>query len=248
MAIPTTREDFIKNCKRRLGWPVIEINVDEDQVSDRVDEALDYYHQFHNEGTYLEFFRHQVTANDITNQFFTVDENLVGIKRIIPITDKNQIGGMFDIRYQMRLNDFTHFGTSTVMSQYVETQKSLTLMNQVLNGETPIEFNRHMNRVYVFMDWENDVAANDYIVMEGWRALDPDTYTDVYSDRMLQKYATALIKRQWGNNMKKYQGVQLIGGVEMNGQTIYDEADAEVKELEIELRTMYEKPTMFFVG
>jgi len=247
MAIPTTREEFKTNCLRRLGFPVIEINVDEDQVNDRVDEALDYYYQFHNEGTYLDYYSHQVTGTDITNRYFTLNEDIIGVRRIIPVTDKNNVGGMFDIRYQMRLNDLYDF-SSTQMTYYSTTMSHLAMINQIINGETPIRFNRHMDRLYVDMDWENDVTANDYIVMEAWRMTDPETYTDVYGDRMFQRYATALIKKQWGNNMKKYQGVQLIGGVEMNGQTIYDEAIAEITELEEQIRSIYELPPMMFVG
>ena len=247
MAIPTTREEFKTNCLRRLGFPVIEINVDEDQVNDRVDEALDYYYQFHNEGTYLDYYSHQVTGTDITNRYFTLNEDIIGVRRIIPVTDKNNVGGMFDIRYQMRLNDLYDF-SSTQMTYYSTTMSHLAMINLIINGETPIRFNRHMDRLYVDMDWENDVTANDYIVMEAWRMTDPETYTDVYGDRMFQRYATALIKKQWGNNMKKYQGVQLIGGVEMNGQTIYDEAIAEITELEEQIRSIYELPPMMFVG
>lgn len=247
MAKPTTREDFINYCLRKLGHPVIEINVDEDQVEDRIDEALDFYHQFHNEGTVLHWLSHQVDATDISNKYFTVDEDIIGVRRILPVTDKNNIGGMFDIRYQWRLNDMQNF-SSLQLNYYDTTMKHMTLINQILVGEAPIRFNRHMDRVYVDMDWDKDVAVGDWIVMEAWLVVDPETYTDVYGDRMLQKYATALLKKQWGNNMKKYQGVQLIGGVEMNGQTIYEEADAEIKELEEEFRRVYELPVRFFVG
>ena len=247
MAKPSTREQFKDNCLRRLGWPVIEINVDEDQVNDRIDEALDYYHQFHNEGTYLDYLPVQVSSGDIANTYISLNEDVIGVNRILPITDQNNIGGMFDVRYQMRLNDAFNL-TSPSLSNYVSQRQKLELMDDILVGQTPIRFNRHMDRLYIDMDWDNDVSANDYIIVECWQVTDPETYTDVYSDRMLQKYCTALIKLQWGSNMKKYQGVQLIGGVEMNGQTIFDEAKDEITELEEQIRSQFELPTMFITG
>ena len=247
MGKPTTREQFKDYCLRKLGFPVIEINVDEDQVEDRVDEALDFYYQFHNEGSHLTWLSHQIDATDMANKYLTVNEEIIGVRRILPITDKNNIGGMWDLRYQWRLNDLYNF-SSVQLNYYTSTMQHLALINQILVGEAPIRFNRHMDRVYIDMDWENDVSIGEWIVMEAWMMVDPETYSDVYGDRMLGKYATALIKKQWGNNLKKYQGVQLIGGVDMNGQQIYDEAEAEIKELEEEMRRVYELPCRFFVG
>ena len=249
MTKPTTRETFKTNCLRRLGFPVIEVNVDEDQVEDRVDEALDYYHQFHNEGTYQDYFYTLLDATDISNKYLSLDEDVIGVRRILPITGNSTGSGMFNLNYQIRLNDFQMRGGATSgVGGYVSLKQSIELMNQVFVGEAPIRFNRHMDRLFIDMDWDNDVSVGDYVLIDGFRITDPETYTDVYSDRMLQRYATALIKQQWGTNLKKYQGVQLIGGVEMNGQTIFDEAVQEIDKLEEQMRSIYELPAMFITG
>jgi hypothetical protein len=247
MAKPTTREEFKTYCLRKLGFPVIEINVDEDQVEDRVDEALEYWHKFHNEGTYLTYVSHQVTSNNVTDKYITLSDDLIGVKRILPITSAKLSSGMFDLRYQIRLNDLYNFSSAQATS-YQITREHLQLLNMMFTGENPIRFNRHMDRLYIDMDWNTDIAVGEWIVIEGWSITDPETYTDVYGDSSLQNLATAMIKRQWGNNMKKYQGVQLIGGVEMNGQQIYEEATEEITNLKQEIRDQYELPPMFFIG
>jgi hypothetical protein len=225
----------------------MDINIDEDQVEDRVDEALDYWHTFHNEGTYITYVTHQVTSNNVTNKYIDLDEDLIGVKRILPITSATQSGGMFDMRYQMRLNDLYNF-SSVQATSYKITMDHLEMLNILFSGEAPIRFNRHMDRLYIDMDWQNDISVGEYIVIEGWAITNPETYTDVYSDRMLQELAAAMMKRQWGTNMKKFQGVQLIGGVEMNGQTIFEEAVEEIATIKQEIRDQYELPPMFFIG
>ena len=155
--------------------------------------------------------------------------------------------GMFDVRYQLMLNNIQSF-TNTDIVYYSMLKTELQLINDLLTGQKPVRFNRHMNRLYIDMDWKADVNVGDYIIIEAWRTLDPDTFTDVYGDGWLKKYLTALIKLQWGSNLKKFEGVQMPGGVTLNGQVIYNEAVEELKELREEAQNTYQLPTDFFTG
>lgn len=241
MAKPTTREEFKDHCLRRLGWPVIEINVDDDQVDDRVDEALEFFQQFHFDGTEKTYLKHQVTADDKTNGYLPLTENVKGVTRIFSVTSSNASVNMFDLRYQLRLHELYDF-TSTSYVNYTLTMQHIRTLDLLFSGEVPIRFNKHTDRLYIDMDWENDIQVGEYLMLEAYVIVDPETYTDVWSDKWLQKYCAALIKRQWGSNMKKYVGLQLPGGVQMDGQTLFSEALQELQELEEELRTTYETP------
>lgn len=234
-------------CLRDLGFPVIEINVDDDQVDDRIDEAFSYFQQFHFDGVERWYLKHQVTSTDITNEYIPIPDSILGINRIFPIGSTNASVNMFDLRYQLRLHELYDF-TSTSYVNYVLTQQHIRTLDMLFSGETPIRFNRHTNKLYIDQNWISGIQAGEWIVIEGFIILDPDTYTKVYGDRMLLKYATALIKKQWGNNMKKFGGMQLPGGITMNGQTIFDEAVQEIKDLEALIRDTYEEPPQFLVG
>ena len=154
---------------------------------------------------------------------------------------------IFDIRYQILINDLYSI-MSTDLIYYQQVKGQLELIQQVLVGTKPVRFNRHMNRVYIDLSWSSDVAIDDYIVVECWRILDPNTYADVYNDMWLKRYATVLIKKQWGENLKKFSSMQLPGGVMLNGQIIYDEAMAEIEKIEQEIRNTFELPVDFFTG
>jgi len=240
MAKPTTREQFKDNCLRRLGWPVIDINIDDDQVEDRIDEALSHFQQFHTDGTAKTYLKHQITQEDKDNQYIVISEDIIGIKNIWPFSGgSNQTMNMFDLRYQLRLNDLYDL-RSAQFTNYVMTMQQLRMIEMLFTGEIPIRFNQHTNRLYIDWDWSNDAVVGQWIVCESYVIVDPETYTDVWSDWWLQNYATALIKRQWGNNMKKFEGVKLPGGITMNGQQIFNEAIQELAELENTLRDTYE--------
>ena len=247
MANLTSRQQLIDYCLRQLGHPVLEINIDDDQLEDRIDEAFSFYREFHYDAVELVYFKHQITSTDITNQYIPITDEIIGVTKIFPFTNKTTGMNIFDIRYQILINDLYSL-MSTDMIYYSMVRQHLELLNQLLVGQKPIRFNRHMNRLFIDMDWKADVKENDYIIVECYRVLNPDTYTDVYNDRVLKKYATALIKKQWGTNLKKFTGVQLPGGVTLNGQIIYDEAVEELKEIEEMVRDTYELPTDFFVG
>jgi len=155
---------------------------------------------------------------------------------------------MFDIRYQLRLNDLFDFSSTDIL-HYQMTMDNIDLLNSILVGETPIRFNQHQNRLYVEMDWANDVTADvDYLVIECYRKLDPTTYTDIYDDIYLKRYATALIKKQWGANLSKFKGVTMLGGVEMDGETIYSQAVEEQNTLEEEIQLAFELPINYMIG
>jgi hypothetical protein len=248
MSVPTTRQQLIDYCKRELGHPVIEINVDDDQIDDRVDQALSYFYDFHYDGTEKYYLKHQLTSTDITNQYITVDEKVIGINKIFPVGDTTlNSGNIFDIVYQFRLNDLWDMSSST-MTYYTMNRTHLEMVNQLLTGVVPIRFNRHTDKLYIDWDWTHDAVEGHYIIAECWRKVDPTDYPDVFSDRMLKKYLTALIKKQWGNNLRKFQGIQMPGGVTLDGLAIMTEATAEVEQIEQEIRDQYEAPPQFYVG
>lgn len=247
MATPASRDQLKDWCLRQLGFPVIEINVDDDQVEDRIDEALQYFQDFHFDGVERWYLKHQITAQNKTDKYIPITDNIIGINRIFPVGSTNASVNMFDLRYQLRLHELYDF-TSTSYVNYTLTMQHIRTLDMLFSGETPIRFNRHSNKLYIDWDWEYDIDPGEWIVIEGFIILDPNTYTDVYNDRMLKRLATAYIKRQWGNNMKKFAGMQLPGGIQMNGQQIYEEAVAEIKEIEDLIRDTYEEPPQFLVG
>jgi len=247
LAVPASREQLKDWCLRQLGFPVIEINVDDDQVDDRIDEALQYFQDFHFDGVERWYLKHQVTAQNKTDKYIPITDNIIGINRIFPVGSTNASVNMFDLRYQLRLHELYDF-TSTSYVNYTLTMQHIRTLDMLFSGETPIRFNRHSNKLYIDWDWDFDIEVGEYIIVEGFIILDPNTYTDVYNDRMLKRLATAYIKRQWGNNMKKFAGMQLPGGIQMNGQQIYEEAVTEIKEIEDLIRDTYEEPPQFLVG
>lgn len=247
MAIPASREQLIDWCLRQLGHPVIQINVDDDQVEDRIDEAFQYFRQFHYDGVERWYLKHQVTSENKANGFIPVPSTVIGVNRIFPVGSTNASVNMFDLRYQLRLHELYDF-TSTSYVNYALTMQHIRTLDLLFSGETPVRFNRHSEKLYIDWDWANDIQAGEWIIIEGFIVLEPDQYNKVYNDFMLKRLATAYIKRQWSNNMKKFSGMQLPGGITMNGQQIYDEAVAEIKELEELIRNTYSDPPMFLVG
>ena len=247
MATVTSRSDLIDYCLRRLGAPVIEINVDTAQVEDRIDDAFQFYREYHFDAVEKIYLKHEITAQDITNQYVELSDAVVGVERVFPFMNKSTGTNIFDIKYQILINDLYSL-MSTDLIYYTEVRQELELINQLLVGQKPIRFNRHMNRLFIDMDWAADVVPGTFIIVECWRILDPDVFTDVYNDMFLKRYATALIKRQWGDNMKKFSGVQLPGGVTLNGEIVYQEAVEEIRQIETEIQSRFELPVDMFVG
>jgi len=247
MASVTSREALKDYCLRRLGQPVIEINIDEDQIEDRIDDAFQFYREYHYDAVEMVYLKHQLTANNISSQSVELNDNIVGVNRVMPFSNRSSGINIFDIRYQILINDLYSL-MSTDLIYYAQVKQHIELINQLLVGIKPIRFNRHMNKLYLDMDWAADAVAGDYIIIECYRILDPDTYTDVYNDMFLKRYCTALFKRQWGENIKKFDGVQLPGGVVLNGDKIYQEAIDEIKVIEDEIQLRFELPVDFFTG
>ena len=346
MAEPTTRTEFKAWCKRKLGYPVIDINVDDDQLDDRVDEALQYWNTFMQNGQQRMYLKHLLTADDVqrskTNvtetatakgtgasevatstldgavlqnatsviltdatsfptqgsitiaadatpnaaetvaytaktgttlttsalannhasgatvtlnvtadwsigqDYIPMPDGVLSVMRILPFTDRGNLN-MFDIRYQLRLNDLYDFSDISVI-HYQMTMWQLDLLDMLLVGEKPIDFNHVAGRLYINMAWSSDLEPPEYIIIECYRKLNTAEYTQAFNDLFLKRYATALIKRQWGENLIKFQGVTMLGGVQMNGETIYNEAIREINQLEEQGRLTWEEPTMFDIG
>jgi len=244
---PANKEELKEFCLRQLGYPVIQINVDDEQVNDAVELALEYWHEFHFDGVERTYLKHQITSQDISNQYVQLGDNVISATRIFPVGGTNQSMTFFDLRYQLRLNDLWDL-SSTSYTNYALTMQHLRTLDMLFSGETPVRFNRVNERLYIDWDWATDIQVGEWIVAEGMVIIDPDTYTKAWNDRLLKKLATSYIKRQWGNNMKKFGGMQLPGGVTMNGQQIFEEATREIESIEKDIRDTYEAPPQFLVG
>jgi hypothetical protein len=250
MAALNSREEFKQYCLRRLGFPVIDINVDDDQVEDRVDDALQYWQDYHYDGSQKVYYLHAVTEQDISNRYLdlspqNIHDNannstyVLGVTRIFPISDSLSSVNMFDLRYQLRLNELYDF-TSASYINYTLTMQHLRSLEIMFTGEQPIRFNRHMNRLFIDWDWtQNALNAGNYVILECYTTVDPSSYAYIWNDRWLKEYCTALIKRTWGNNLKKFAGMQLPGGVVLNGDKIFQEAEVEIKALHDEMESRY---------
>jgi hypothetical protein len=246
MATPTTKDQFKEYCLRTLGKPVIEINVDDDQVDDRIDEALKYYWDYHFDGSERTFYKYQITDTDKTNRYITMPENIIGAINLFPIGQALNTNNLFNIRYQIALNDLYTL-TSVSMVPYYMALTHVQFLEQMLVGQQPIRYNRNVNRLYIDMDW-NIVNTGDYIIVEAYQIVDPALFPDVWKDRWLLRYATCLIKQQWGANLSKFTGMTLPGGIQFNGQRIYDDAIRERGELEREMITSYSLPVTDMIG
>jgi|TARA_B100000424_G_scaffold260786_1_gene245005 hypothetical protein len=268
MAEPATREQLKQYALRNLGKPVIEINVDDAQLEDRLDEALQYFSQYHYDGVERVYLKYQYTEADKTrltsntsssatknsittnfseaNNYLIVPDSVLAVNRIFNLSDKHNLN-LFDVRYQLRLNDLYDFSSTSII-HYDMVLRHLDFLDHILVGEKPIRFNQHNNRLYIDMDWSEDLSVGEYIIIECYRKLDPETMTDVYNDIYLKRYVTALFKKQWGANLSKFNGVAMIGGVTLNGQQIYSEALQDVERLETEIRGTYETPVTYMIG
>ena len=251
MANPTSRATLIDYSKRKLGDPVVEINVDEDQLEDRLDEALQIFQEYHSEGTFRTFVSHQITATDVTNEYVSVASDILFVARMFAIdaTFGSSIN-FFDIKYQMMLNDIADMHNYVGdLAYYEQMQQYLSLLDMKLNGTPQVEYSRKQDRLYIFGDFaDGDLKAGDFIVYEAYKIIDPALFTKVFNDMWLKEYTTALIKHQWGQNLIKFEGMQLPGGVTLNGRQIYDDATQDLERLREKLRLDHETPVDFFIG
>jgi hypothetical protein len=245
--IPATRSEFREYCLRKLGKPVIEINVDDDQVEDRIDESLRYYYDYHFDGSEKIYYKQQVTDQNKTDKYITLPENIIGAVRVFPIADPIvRSDDLFNIRYQIALNDLYTL-TSVSMVPYYMTMEHLALISELLVGQQPIRYSRHKNRLYVDMDWDK-IKVGEFLLIEAYEIVDPTVYTDVWGDRWLQNYCSAKIKYQWGTNLTKFIGMSMPGGVQFNGERILDDAQREIEMMENEMINSYSLPVSDMVG
>lgn len=246
MANPTNRVELIDWCLRKLGAPVIEINVDPDQVEDRVDEALKLYQQFHYDAVEKVFLSHALTSQDISNKYIPIPAPVTSVIKVLPTSSTANNPGMFDIQYQFRLNDLYTFNSTSII-HYDMMQRHLALLQFEFNTEPSLRFNRHQQQLRIEIDW-TAATVGQYYIIECYRILDPETYPDVWSDYWLLKYTTCLIKLQWATNISKFARIQQMGGVELNGVELYQQALAEQEKLEQELHDCFEAPISFIMG
>ena len=268
MAKPNTKAELKEYALRRLGKPVLEINVSDDQCDDAIDYTLQKFQQFHYDGAERVYLKHKITqadidraavANDTTttssagnsdweerNAYLEIPQHILSVEGLFSFTDKGT-ANMFDIRYQMRLNDLYDF-TSTQFYHYYMIQQHLGTIDFLLEGIKPTRYIATQNRLYLDMDWQADVLLDQYFVIKCWRALDPLTWTEIYDNMWVKDYVSAKIKKQWGSNMTKFQNVQMPGGVTLNGEMIYNDAVQELKDLDEQLRQQWETPPLDMIG
>lgn len=251
MASPSSREELLNHCLRRLGAPVIEINVDDQQLEDRLDDALQFFQEYNSDAIVKTYLKHLVTQEDVDNGYVTVPDSVLFIKRLFPINSSGTTSSnFFDLKYQLSLNELYDLNTFIGdLAYYEQMRQYVSLLDMKLNGHPQITFNRHMNRVFIHGEFEHqEIDVGNYLVFEAYSAIDGETYSDVYNDIFLKQYLTQLIKQQWGTNLSKFEGMQLPGGVTLNGKIIYQEATEELLRLEDQVRLNYELPVDFFLG
>jgi len=248
MAKPASRQQLVDYCLRALGAPVLEINVDEDQIEDRVDEAIQFYQEYHSDAVVRTFVKHQVTQEDYDNDYITLPDELISVLRVLNLSS-GDAADMFSVKYQMFLNDLYGLRNPESLVNYEMTKQYMNAIELILTGSSQqITFTRHMNRLSIQDDWKNIVSLGQYIIIEGYQTIDPEEYTDVYNDMLLKKYLTALLKRQWGINLIKFEGMTLPGGVTINGRAMYEDALADIERIETDFDSKYQMPPDFFMG
>ena len=281
MAKPTTRKELVQYCKRQLGAPVLEINVDDDQIDDLVDDTFQYFNERHFDGVEKMYMKYKLSEEDInrgkatgttgvgivtttatstaisgygtttsnwyeTSNFIQVPDAVIGIEKVFKFDSSSISGGMFSIKYQLFLNDLYYFNSVNLL-QYAMTKSYLEDIDHLLTTDKQIRFNQRQDRLYLDLDWGAQ-QIDDFIILECYRALDPEAFVGAYNDTFVKKYLTALIKRQWGQNLIKFKGTKLPGGVELNGREIYDDAIQDLADIKERMSTEYELPPLDMIG
>ena len=280
MAQPSSREGLIDYAKRQLGFPVLEINVADEQFQDLLDDAIQIYQERHYDGIARMYLKYKITQDDIDrgqarggdstlgittttttstvglSTTFNIEENnnyiqmppsVIGVNQIFKVRSDTVYDGLFNIRYQLFLNDLYAFGSIDLL-QYSMVQTKLEDITFLLNPNVRYRFNIRQDRLYIDVDWAAAVNVDDYFVIDCFRILDPDDFTRVYNDPFLKRYFTALCKKQWGMNLIKFQGVQLPGGIQLNGRQIYDDGERELAEIRAKMASDYEMPPLDMIG
>lgn len=282
MSQPSTRQELVDYCKRRLGSPVLEINVADEQIDDLVDDAIQFFQERHFDGVSQVYLKYQITQDDIdrgrapdgknpsagiavttvsanivgTSSTFSYKENsnflqipssVIGVQKIYHFDGANTTtNNMFSVKYQLFLNDIYYWGSTEILT-YAMVKSYLEDINFLLTTEKQIRFNKRMDRLYLDIDW-GSVSVGDYLIIDCYRSLDPNDYHKVWNDSFLKMYLTSLIKKQWGQNLIKFQGVKLPGGVELNGRQLYDDAQKELDDIMEKMSNTYELPPLDMIG
>ena len=279
MAQPSSREGLIDYAKRQLGFPVLEINVADEQFQDLLDDAIQIYQERHYDGIARMYLKYKITQDDIdrgqarggdstlgittttttstvglsttfdleeNNNYIQMPPSVIGVNQIFKVRSDTVYDGLFNIRYQLFLNDLYAFGSIDLL-QYSMVQTKLEDITFLLNPNVRYRFNIRQDRLYIDADWAQ-INVQDYFVIDCFRILDPDDFTRVYNDPFLKRYFTALCKKQWGQNLIKFQGVQLPGGIQLNGRQIYDDGVAELAEIRAKMASDYEMPPLDMIG
>ena len=280
MAQPSSREGLIDYAKRQLGFPVLEINVADEQFQDLLDDAIQIYQERHYDGIARMYLKYKITQDDIdrgqarggdstlgittttttstvglsttfdleeNNNYIQMPPSVIGVNNIFKVRSDTVYDGLFNIRYQLFLNDLYAFGSIDLL-QYSMVQTKLEDITFLLNPNVRYRFNIRQDRLYIYVDWAAAVNVDDYFVIDCFRILDPDDFTRVYNDPFLKRYFTALCKKQWGQNLIKFQGVQLPGGIQLNGRQIYDDGVKELDEIRAKMSSDYEMPPLDMIG
>lgn len=247
MALPVNRDQLKEYCLRNLGKPVIDINVDAEQLEDRIDEAIEYYRDYHFDGTERVFYKHQATSVDIANGYITVPDSIYGVTGCFVLGGTYSVNNLFNVRYQIHLNDLYDLLQASIVP-YTMAMTHINMLEETFVGKQPIRYNRHTNKVFIDTDWSEKIPVDSYIILDSYQIIDPDVNTDMYSDRWLLRYTTALFKRQWGENLKKFEGLQMPGGLTFNGQKIWEESMEEIRKLEDEMISSYSLPVHDMIG
>ena len=280
MAKPTTRQELKDYCLRQLVAPVLEVNVDDDQVDVLVDDALQLFNERHFDGVERMYLKYKLTQDDIdrgkadpatgvgivtttatstdsgsgtftsnwyeNSNFLQVPDSVIGVQKIFKFDSSTISSGMFSVKYQLFLNDIYQFNSIDLL-QYSMVKTYLEDIEFLLTTDKQIRFNKRQDRLYLDIDWASE-SAGSYIVLDCWRILDPTNYAGVWNDSFLKKYLTALIKRQWGQNLIKFRGVKLPGGIEFNGREIYDDGQRDLDDIKERMASEYELPPLDLIG
>lgn len=276
MAQPSSRAELKEYCLKQLGKPVLEINVDDDQIDNLIDDAIQYFHERHYDGIDRVFLKHKLTPATKTTlsqsgpvgsattspnvvgagltsltyvegvNYLPLPDSIIGVNNILKINSSTVSDGLFNIKYQLFLNDVYYYGALDLLN-YAMVKRYLEDLDFLLNPHAQIRFNKLNHKLYLDIDW-SEVGENEYVIIDCYRIVDPADAPKLYNDWWLKKYLTALIKKQWGQNMSKFQGVQLAGGVMLNGRQIYDDGVAEIEKLEQQLKDEYELPPLDLIG
>jgi hypothetical protein len=268
MAQPSSRKELSDYCLRKLGAPVIDIAIADEQIDDLIDDALQLFYERHFDGVIQTYLKYQITQEDIdrakgkvgiattsidnynfveTANYIKIPPHIIGITKIFNFAaGANLSSGLFNIKYQLFLNDLYYWGSLELLS-YTMVQRYLEDINWILTPEKAVRFNKRGDRLYLDLNWA-DLVPGNYIVIDCYRTMDPTESTKVWNDSFIKRYATALIKRQWGQNLMKYQGMKLPGGVEFNGRQIYDDAQKEIDIIMDRMATDYEMPPFGLIG